>query len=215
VNNLEYAACKELVRRDLITVRQLAPLDAIHLTNRTCCADFCGGSSARVGPDGLLCQSPRRTRARPRSQRLLCLLGCRFQRFGQRQLPRSSRRCFPRGMAILYSLHLWHQVRLSVISCRSWSSNIPDNRQWLARIIPRSLTLATGAGIGLFIALIGLGSAGLGVVGGDYTNLVGLGGCTAECTYPFSLIPTCGLRVLLRPISLHFYLLAWHLGLLA
>ncbi|KAH7338449.1 purine transporter [Rhizoctonia solani] len=54
-------------------------------------------------------------------------------------------------------------------------------RQWLARIIPRSLTLATGAGIGLFIALIGLGSAGLGVVGGDYTNLVGLGGCTAEC----------------------------------
>ncbi|KAF8714707.1 xanthine uracil permease, partial [Rhizoctonia solani] len=48
-------------------------------------------------------------------------------------------------------------------------------RQWLARIIPRSLTLATGAGIGLFIALIGLGSAGLGVVGGDYTNLVGLG----------------------------------------
>ncbi|KAF8754688.1 Permease family [Rhizoctonia solani] len=58
-------------------------------------------------------------------------------------------------------------------------------RQWLARIIPRSLTLATGAGIGLFIALIGLGSAGLGVVGGDYTNLVGLGGCTAECEHHF------------------------------
>ncbi|QRV92927.1 xanthine/uracil permease [Ceratobasidium sp. AG-Ba] len=57
-------------------------------------------------------------------------------------------------------------------------------RQWLARIIPRSLTLATGAGIGLFIALIGLGSAGLGVVGGDYTNLVGLGGCTDEYRDP-------------------------------
>ncbi|KAG8679774.1 hypothetical protein FRC11_003311, partial [Ceratobasidium sp. 423] len=53
-------------------------------------------------------------------------------------------------------------------------------RQWLARIIPRSLTLAIGAGIGLFIAFIGLGSAGLGVIGGDYTNLVGLGGCTSE-----------------------------------
>ncbi|KAJ1305004.1 hypothetical protein OPQ81_000047 [Rhizoctonia solani] len=57
-------------------------------------------------------------------------------------------------------------------------------RQWLARIIPRSLTLATGAGIGLFIALIGLGSAGLGVVGGDYTNLVGLGGCTSQYRDP-------------------------------
>ncbi|KAG8756926.1 hypothetical protein FRC12_010433 [Ceratobasidium sp. 428] len=57
-------------------------------------------------------------------------------------------------------------------------------RQWLARIIPRSLTLATGAGIGLFIALIGLGSAGLGVVGGDFTNLVGLGGCTDQYRDP-------------------------------
>jgi adenine/guanine/hypoxanthine permease len=54
-------------------------------------------------------------------------------------------------------------------------------RQWLARTIPRSLTLATGAGIGLFIAFIGLLPAGgIGVIGGDYTNLVGLGGCTDE-----------------------------------
>jgi xanthine/uracil/vitamin C permease (AzgA family) len=65
----------------------------------------------------------------------------------------------------------------------TWGLTFHFSRQWLARIIPRSLTLATGAGIGLFIALIGLGSAGLGVVGGDYTNLVGLGGCTAECEY--------------------------------
>jgi len=57
-------------------------------------------------------------------------------------------------------------------------------RQWLARIIPRSLTLATGAGIGLFISLIGLSSGGLGVIGGDYTNLVGLGGCTDEYKDP-------------------------------
>lgn len=30
-------------------------------------------------------------------------------------------------------------------------------------------------------ALIGLSHNGLGVVGGDYTNLVGLGGCQLEC----------------------------------
>ncbi|KAF7973797.1 hypothetical protein HWV62_14158 [Athelia sp. TMB] len=53
-------------------------------------------------------------------------------------------------------------------------------RQWLARIMPLSLVLAVGAGIGVFIAFIGLGSGGLGVIGGDTTNLVGLGGCTAE-----------------------------------
>ncbi|KAJ7119574.1 permease family-domain-containing protein [Mycena epipterygia] len=53
-------------------------------------------------------------------------------------------------------------------------------RQWLVRIMPQSLVLAVGAGIGLFIAFIGLSSGGLGVIGGDTTNLVGLGGCLPE-----------------------------------
>jgi xanthine/uracil/vitamin C permease (AzgA family) len=57
-------------------------------------------------------------------------------------------------------------------------------RQWLARTIPRSLTLATGAGIGLFIAFIGvLPAGGIGVIGGDYSNIVGLGGCKDQCQY--------------------------------
>ncbi|KAJ7128893.1 permease family-domain-containing protein [Mycena crocata] len=50
-------------------------------------------------------------------------------------------------------------------------------RQWLVRIMPQSLVLAVGAGIGLFIAFIGLSSGGLGVIGGDPVNFVGLGGC--------------------------------------
>ncbi|KIK05624.1 hypothetical protein K443DRAFT_674923 [Laccaria amethystina LaAM-08-1] len=53
-------------------------------------------------------------------------------------------------------------------------------RQWLARIMPQSLVLAVGAGIGLFIAFIGLSPNGLGVIGGDTVNLVGLGGCKPE-----------------------------------
>jgi len=53
-------------------------------------------------------------------------------------------------------------------------------RQWLARVMPQSLVLAVGAGIGLFIAFVGLSSGGLFVVGGDTTNLVGLGGCPAD-----------------------------------
>ncbi|CAE6519076.1 unnamed protein product [Rhizoctonia solani] len=80
-----------------------------------------------------------------------------------------------------------YQEALAAVFLEGWLFfilSIFGIRQWLARIIPRSLTLATGAGIGLFIALIGLGSAGLGVVGGDYTNLVGLGGCTSEYRDP-------------------------------
>ncbi|KAH6905004.1 permease family-domain-containing protein [Coprinopsis sp. MPI-PUGE-AT-0042] len=53
-------------------------------------------------------------------------------------------------------------------------------RQWLVRIMPQSLVLAVGAGIGLFIAFVGLSSHGLGVIGGDRTNFVALGGCKAE-----------------------------------
>ncbi|KAJ7471904.1 permease family-domain-containing protein [Mycena latifolia] len=53
-------------------------------------------------------------------------------------------------------------------------------RQWLVRIMPQSLILAVGAGIGLFIAFIGLSSGGLGVIGGDTVNFVGLGGCLPE-----------------------------------
>ncbi|KAJ7188487.1 permease family-domain-containing protein [Mycena filopes] len=57
-------------------------------------------------------------------------------------------------------------------------------RQWLVRIMPQSLVLAVGAGIGLFIAFIGLSSGGLGVIGGDTTNFVGLGGCLPEDMLP-------------------------------
>ncbi|KAJ7120103.1 xanthine/uracil permease [Mycena epipterygia] len=58
-------------------------------------------------------------------------------------------------------------------------------RQWLLRIMPQSLVLAVGAGIGLFIAICFpliyvSASGGLGVIGGDTTNFVGLGGCLPE-----------------------------------
>lgn len=53
-------------------------------------------------------------------------------------------------------------------------------RQMIGRLLPRSLALATGAGIGAYLALIGLGPNGLAVVGGNTTNLIGLGGCLPE-----------------------------------
>lgn len=54
-------------------------------------------------------------------------------------------------------------------------------RQWLARAIPASIKLATGAGIGLYLALIGLTySAGIGAVTGAKDTPMELGGCTDE-----------------------------------
>ncbi|KAF2791724.1 purine transporter [Melanomma pulvis-pyrius CBS 109.77] len=58
-------------------------------------------------------------------------------------------------------------------------------RQWLARIIPASIKVACGAGIGLFLTLIGLSySAGLGAITGAKATPLELGGCPAEFLDP-------------------------------
>lgn len=55
----------------------------------------------------------------------------------------------------------------------------------LIRLVPRSIMLATSAGIGLFLAFIGLqNTQGLAVISFSGYNLVGLGGCAAEYQVP-------------------------------
>lgn len=54
-------------------------------------------------------------------------------------------------------------------------------RQWLARAIPRSIKLATGVGIGLFLTIIGLTySEGIGLVVGATSTPTTLAGCSPE-----------------------------------
>ncbi|SAM09664.1 hypothetical protein [Absidia glauca] len=54
-------------------------------------------------------------------------------------------------------------------------------RQALARIIPMSIKIAMGCGIGLYLCFIGLqASAGIGLVRLDYATLVALGGCPED-----------------------------------
>jgi AGZA family xanthine/uracil permease-like MFS transporter len=58
-------------------------------------------------------------------------------------------------------------------------------RQWLARIIPASIKVACGAGIGLFLTLIGLSySAGLGAITGAKATPLDLGGCPTQYLDP-------------------------------
>ncbi|KAF3170049.1 hypothetical protein TWF106_011406 [Orbilia oligospora] len=54
-------------------------------------------------------------------------------------------------------------------------------RQWLARVIPNSIKIACGAGIGLYLCFIGLSnSAGIGAINGAQNTPVELGGCLEE-----------------------------------
>ncbi|KAL2068008.1 hypothetical protein VTL71DRAFT_16106 [Oculimacula yallundae] len=62
-------------------------------------------------------------------------------------------------------------------------------RQWLARTIPRSLKIASGAGIGLYLALIGLTySAGIGAItgGGGTSEPITLAGCVPSYIDPYT-----------------------------
>lgn len=84
------------------------------------------------------------------------------------------------------------QVALTAIFVEGWiffALALFGMRQWLARAIPRSIKLATGVGIGLFLTLIGLTySEGIGVVVGSRATPVTLAGCR-----PSSIDPETGL----------------------
>lgn len=77
-------------------------------------------------------------------------------------------------------------------------------RQWLARAIPSSLKIASGAGIGLYLALIGLTyDAGIGVITGGTSDPLAIAGCvpalldsiTGECTSGQMRNPTMWLGI--------------------
>lgn len=58
-------------------------------------------------------------------------------------------------------------------------------RQWLARAIPSSLKIASGAGIGLYLALIGLTyTAGIGAITGGANDPLQLAGCVPSLRRP-------------------------------
>ena len=54
-------------------------------------------------------------------------------------------------------------------------------RQWLVKVIPSSIKLASGAGIGLFLTEIGMSySAGIGLITGSVDTPTDLGGCATQ-----------------------------------
>ncbi|TVY82783.1 putative xanthine/uracil permease [Lachnellula suecica] len=57
-------------------------------------------------------------------------------------------------------------------------------RQWLVRIIPPSIKVASGVGIGLFLTEIGMSSSGIGIMSGAKDTPTDLAGCPVEYIDP-------------------------------
>lgn len=89
---------------------------------------------------------------------------------------------------------------LAVIWLEGWiffALSIFGVRQWLAKVLPNSLKLSTGAGIGLYLAFIGLGPNGLDVIGFNSSNVVGFAGCLPQ--YKDAVTGQCMSHVLQNP----------------
>jgi AGZA family xanthine/uracil permease-like MFS transporter len=77
-----------------------------------------------------------------------------------------------------------YKVALTAVFVEGWvflGLTLIGMRQWLARALPASIKLATGVGIGLYLALIGLTySAGIGLVQGATDTPIELAGCASQ-----------------------------------
>jgi adenine/guanine/hypoxanthine permease len=64
-------------------------------------------------------------------------------------------------------------------------------RQWLVKIIPESVKVASGVGIGLFLTTIGLSySSGIGAITGSQATPVTLAGCPSQYLDPVTGVCT-------------------------
>jgi len=77
-----------------------------------------------------------------------------------------------------------YRLALAAVFTEGWifiALSLLGMRQWLVKIIPASIKIASACGIGLFLALIGLSSsAGIGAVTGSYPAPLDIGGCPTE-----------------------------------
>ncbi|KAJ5951927.1 Xanthine/uracil/vitamin C permease [Penicillium vulpinum] len=84
----------------------------------------------------------------------------------------------PRGSGMVS-----YSTALTAVFVEGWvflGLTVIGMRQWLARALPKSIKLATGVGIGLYLALIGLTySAGIGLIQGGSDTPIELAGCSS------------------------------------
>lgn len=97
-----------------------------------------------------------------------------------------------------------YQTALAAVFIEGWIFvllAVTGLRLKLIRLVPKSIMLATSAGIGLYLAFIGLQNIeGLGVVAYDSTTLVTLGGCPSKYQVGAGTVPSaCGCMLATQP----------------
>ncbi len=77
-----------------------------------------------------------------------------------------------------------YRLALTAVFVEGWifiALSLLGMRQWLVRLLPTSLKIASACGIGLFLAVIGLSyPAGIGAVTGSFPAPLDIGGCPPE-----------------------------------
>jgi len=77
-----------------------------------------------------------------------------------------------------------YRVALTAIFMEGWIFMflaLTGMRHWLVKIIPGTIKIASGVGIGMFLTLIGMTyTSGIGIITGAITTPLALGGCPAE-----------------------------------
>jgi len=77
-----------------------------------------------------------------------------------------------------------YRLALTAVFVEGWifiALSLLGMRQWLVRLLPTSLKIASACGIGLFLAVIGLSyPAGIGAVTGSFPAPLDLGGCPPQ-----------------------------------
>jgi AGZA family xanthine/uracil permease-like MFS transporter len=53
-------------------------------------------------------------------------------------------------------------------------------RQWLVKVIPSSIKVASGVGIGMFLTMIGMSASGIGLISGSPDTPTDIAGCSPQ-----------------------------------
>jgi adenine/guanine/hypoxanthine permease len=53
-------------------------------------------------------------------------------------------------------------------------------RQWLVKVIPSSIKVASGVGIGMFLTMIGMSASGIGLISGSPDTPTDIAGCAPQ-----------------------------------
>jgi AGZA family xanthine/uracil permease-like MFS transporter len=93
-----------------------------------------------------------------------------------------------------------YRVALTAVFIEGWIFlflALTGLRHWLVKIIPGTIKIASGVGIGMFLTLIGMSyTSGIGIITGGINTPLTLGGCPLE---DLDLVGECRSGIMTNP----------------